>query len=668
MRAVFVTGGSGFLGGALLDALWRARRRRPRAGPVRGRGSDGRRPRRHARPRRPGRSRRADRRHARSRAGRARGRRLLRRLGRAGRAAPGRTWTAAARCCRRPGRPACPAGPDVHRAGRARRPSAGLRGRVLAVPGPVRGGVRGDQGRGRAADAGGEHAELATVAVRPRLVWGRGDTGLLPRLAAAVRSGRLRWVDGGEHLTSTTHVRNAVEGVLAAADRGRGGEAYFVTDGAPVPFREFATELLATRGIVPDVGSVSGRVARAAAGGTGAVWRTLRLPGGPPVDLATVRVDRRGVHAAGRPGPAGAWLRGPRRPRAGAGRATVGVQPGRGLAARPAPGGVSPSPRRAVTATAPGPHDPPGAGRPGCPTRRCRRSTRRSRRGRGEGPRLAACDLFVRRTPGPAGGGEPALYVHGLGGASTNWTDYAALLATRLDGEALDLPGFGESGPAVPGGYAVQEQARTVIAYLDQRGGRARAPGRQLDRRGRLAAGGGGAAGPGPHADAGLAGDALAAAAAELGLRHADAAAARHRPVRPAPAGRAAAGAAGGRGDADLLRRPDAWCRATGSTRRSPRWPGARSCPGSGDAFTASLRGLARVVPGARAALAVAAGGLDRAPTLVVWGAEDRLVPVELAARTAARGAGLPAAGAAQRRPRRAAGGARRRRPGRPSR
>jgi nucleoside-diphosphate-sugar epimerase len=132
--------------------------------------------------------------------------------------------------------------------------------------------------------------ELATVAVRPRLVWGRGDTGLLPGLTAAVRSGRLRWVDGGAHLTSTTHVRNAVEGVLAAADRGRGGEVYFVTDGAPVPFRTFATDLLATRGIAPDAGSVSGRVARAAAGGTGAVWRTLRLPGGPPVDLATVRV------------------------------------------------------------------------------------------------------------------------------------------------------------------------------------------------------------------------------------------------------------------------------------------------------------------------------------------------------------------------------------------
>jgi nucleoside-diphosphate-sugar epimerase len=132
--------------------------------------------------------------------------------------------------------------------------------------------------------------ELATVAVRPRMVWGRGDTTLLPALVDAARSGRLRWVDGGDHLTSTTHVRNAVEGILAAADRGRGGQAYFVTDGAPLPFREFATALLATQGVPAPTGTVSGRVARAAASGAGALWRALPLPGRPPLDLTAVRV------------------------------------------------------------------------------------------------------------------------------------------------------------------------------------------------------------------------------------------------------------------------------------------------------------------------------------------------------------------------------------------
>ena len=64
-------------------------------------------------------------------------------------------------------------------------------------------------------------------------------------------------------------------------------------------------------------------------------------------------------------------------------------------------------------------------------------------------------EVFVRCTPwrGPVDrqeAGAPrerALYVHGLGGASTNWTDLAGLLAVRLEGWAVDLPGFGHSQP-----------------------------------------------------------------------------------------------------------------------------------------------------------------------------------------------------------------------------
>lgn len=131
---------------------------------------------------------------------------------------------------------------------------------------------------------------LSTVVVRPRLVWGPGDRTLLPGLVRAARSGRLRWIDGGRHRTSTTYVRNVAEAVLAAAERGRGGHAYFVTDGPPVVFREFAGALLATQGApVPD-GSVPGWAANALASVTGAGWRALSLSGEPPIDRATVRL------------------------------------------------------------------------------------------------------------------------------------------------------------------------------------------------------------------------------------------------------------------------------------------------------------------------------------------------------------------------------------------
>ena len=73
---------------------------------------------------------------------------------------------------------------------------------------------------------------LETVVVRPRFVWGRGDTTLLPAMTEMVRAGRFAWVGGGRQRTSTTHVDNAVEGLVLAAQRGAPGGVYFVTDGA----------------------------------------------------------------------------------------------------------------------------------------------------------------------------------------------------------------------------------------------------------------------------------------------------------------------------------------------------------------------------------------------------------------------------------------------------
>ncbi|MFE1766265.1 alpha/beta fold hydrolase [Streptomyces angustmyceticus] len=65
---------------------------------------------------------------------------------------------------------------------------------------------------------------------------------------------------------------------------------------------------------------------------------------------------------------------------------------------------------------------------------------------------------------------EPALYVHGLGGSSQNWSDLMPLLADRVDGEAVDLPGFGHSPPPADGNYSVSAQARAVIRHLDAAG------------------------------------------------------------------------------------------------------------------------------------------------------------------------------------------------------
>ncbi len=90
---------------------------------------------------------------------------------------------------------------------------------------------------------------LETVVVRPRFLWGKGDTNLLPELIDAVQAGKFAWIGGGHYLTSTVHVDNVIEGMLLAADKGTPGQIYFLTDGEPVEFRDFITKLLATQGI-----------------------------------------------------------------------------------------------------------------------------------------------------------------------------------------------------------------------------------------------------------------------------------------------------------------------------------------------------------------------------------------------------------------------------------
>jgi len=96
----------------------------------------------------------------------------------------------------------------------------------------------------------------------------------------------------------------------------------------------------------------------------------------------------------------------------------------------------------------------------------------------GEAVALDAGEVFVRTAPAPAGA-EPAVFVHGLGGSSRNWTDLMGLLSERnpdnpaappLAAEAVDLPGFGYSPARADGDYSIDAAASAVISLIDRRG------------------------------------------------------------------------------------------------------------------------------------------------------------------------------------------------------
>jgi pimeloyl-ACP methyl ester carboxylesterase len=90
---------------------------------------------------------------------------------------------------------------------------------------------------------------------------------------------------------------------------------------------------------------------------------------------------------------------------------------------------------------------------------------------------LPAGQVYVRSAPAIAGA-EPAIFIHGLGGSSTNWTDLMDLLSRPVEGQpaapvlacaAIDLPGFGSSPPA-SGHYSINAHARTVIQLIEEQG------------------------------------------------------------------------------------------------------------------------------------------------------------------------------------------------------
>jgi 2-alkyl-3-oxoalkanoate reductase len=129
---------------------------------------------------------------------------------------------------------------------------------------------------------------LATVSLRPHLIWGPGDNHLVPRIVAKARAGKLRRIGRRPCLVDTVYVDNAAEAHLNAADRlapgaPPAGKAYFISNGEPLPLWEMVNRILAAAGLPPENRSVSPSLAYAAGTVCEAIWMALRLSGEPPM-------------------------------------------------------------------------------------------------------------------------------------------------------------------------------------------------------------------------------------------------------------------------------------------------------------------------------------------------------------------------------------------------
>jgi nucleoside-diphosphate-sugar epimerase len=129
---------------------------------------------------------------------------------------------------------------------------------------------------------------LATVALRPRLIWGPGDQQILPRLVERAQAGRLRFVGDGQNLIDTTFIDNAAQAHFdafehLAAGAPCAGKAYFISNGEPKTMRDTINALLVAAGAPPVHKTIPFGAAYAIGVVCEGLWSLLPLKGEPPM-------------------------------------------------------------------------------------------------------------------------------------------------------------------------------------------------------------------------------------------------------------------------------------------------------------------------------------------------------------------------------------------------
>jgi nucleoside-diphosphate-sugar epimerase len=131
-------------------------------------------------------------------------------------------------------------------------------------------------------------AGLATVSLRPHLIWGPGDNNLLPRIIARARSGRLRRIGRTNALIDPVYIDNAAEAHLLAAERLApgspvAGKAYFITQGETIPVWDMISALLKAAHMEPVRRTIARPLALAGAGVLEAAYRLSGREDEPPM-------------------------------------------------------------------------------------------------------------------------------------------------------------------------------------------------------------------------------------------------------------------------------------------------------------------------------------------------------------------------------------------------
>ena len=132
---------------------------------------------------------------------------------------------------------------------------------------------------------------LDTVILRPKAIYGPGDTAIFPRIVDRLARGRLPIFGEGPTFTDITHVSDVVQACLLALARDEAvGGTYLITGGESVDLWEVIRVIAERLGHRPPRRRLPTKVAMGLGATLEALWRVLRLKGEPPLTRYTVSV------------------------------------------------------------------------------------------------------------------------------------------------------------------------------------------------------------------------------------------------------------------------------------------------------------------------------------------------------------------------------------------
>jgi nucleoside-diphosphate-sugar epimerase len=131
---------------------------------------------------------------------------------------------------------------------------------------------------------------LATITIRPRAIFGPGDTVIFPRLIPRLQSGRLPILGDGENVVDLTYIENVVDALLLCAESPANtlGKKYNISNGEPVKIWKLVERICAELNLQPPQRKISYRAANAAATVLELIYTLIPTHPEPPLTRITV--------------------------------------------------------------------------------------------------------------------------------------------------------------------------------------------------------------------------------------------------------------------------------------------------------------------------------------------------------------------------------------------